>query len=329
MREEHIKFIVCPKCKMDLELSEVERGEDNRIRSGKFDCKKCQSYYPIMEYIPRFVPLDNYANSFGLEWTYHARTQYDDYSGANVSEKRFFEETGWAGDLTGQFILEIGSGSGRFTAQAASTGALVVSVDYSYAVDVNYTFNGKSSNVFIIQADINSLPLRENYFDKLFCLGVLQHTPDPGRAFISLPHYLKKNGEIVIDVYKTIGGIKRLFQTKHWVRPITRKLNPRLLYGILSNYVRFMWPISRLIHNLPHGRQLNWALLVADYRGVYDLSEEMLKEWAILDTFDMLSPAYDNPQTLDMVNQWFNEAHLKNVEVNYGYTGIVGRGEKL
>ena len=35
-------------------------------------------------------------------------------------------------------------------------------------------------------------------------------------------------------------------------------------------------------------------LLIADYRGILDLSEEQLKEWAILDTFDVLSPMYPN-----------------------------------
>jgi 2-polyprenyl-3-methyl-5-hydroxy-6-metoxy-1,4-benzoquinol methylase len=32
-------------------------------------------------------------------------------------------------DLTGQVVLELGSGSGRFTEQAARTGATVVSLD--------------------------------------------------------------------------------------------------------------------------------------------------------------------------------------------------------
>jgi len=184
------------------------------------------------------------------------------------------------------------------------------------------------NNVFIIQADINNLPLRENYFDKLFCIGVLQHTPDPRQAFMSLPRYLKENGEIVVDVYKIIKGIVGFFQTKYWVRPITRRLNPGLLYKILRAYVKFMWPICRLINKLPYGRQLNRVLLVADYKGIYDLSDKILQEWAILDTFDMLSPTYDSPQTLNTVKQWFNDAYLKNIEVNYGYNGIEGHGKK-
>jgi hypothetical protein len=54
----------------------------------------------------------------------------------------------------------------------------------------------------------------------------------------------------------------------------------------------------------------------------------MLREWAILDTFDMLSPRYDAPQTLENVREWFRVAGLDAVEVEIGYNGIEGRGKK-
>lgn len=327
MREDHVKFLICPECKSDLDLLEGERT-NNFIESGKLKCSNCELEYPIIRYIPRFVPLENYASSFGLEWTKHAKTQYDSYSGANVSEKRFFEETKWLSDLTGQFILEVGSGSGRFTEQASSTGAMVISMDYSFAVEANYASNGKKDNVLIVQADMYKMPFRENFFDKLFCIGVLQHTPDVRKSFLVLPRYLKSGGDIVVDVYRKFRGIRQFLVTKYWVRPITKRINQKVLYEIVSNYVKFMFPMSRLINKLPYGSALNWALLVADYRDIHGLSEEILKEWSILDTFDMLSPAYDKPQTLETVEKWFNDAHLSNIDVCYGYNGIEGRGEK-
>ena len=36
---------------------------------------------------------------------------------------------------------------------------------------------------------------------------------------------------------------------------------------------------------------------VANYEGMYGLDDRQLREWAVLDTFDMLSPQYDQPQT--------------------------------
>lgn len=49
--------------------------------------------------------------------------------------------------------------------------------------------------------------------------------------------------------------------------------------------------------------------------------------WAILDTFDWLSPTYDNPQTVTTVTNWFIEAGLTNIQVaSHGV--IVGKGTK-
>ena len=89
-----------------------------------------------------------------------------------------------------------------------------------------------------------------------------------------------------------------------------------------------MWPLARVIRRIPKiGPQLNWRLLIADYsrEGVPD---DKLKDWAYLDTFDMLSPRYDYPQTLDIVRGWFREVGLVDVDVRYGYNGIQGRGTR-
>lgn len=328
MRKDHVRFLACPGCKSDLRLTEIAVTEDTYVETGQLICEKCKSEYPIIRHIPRFVPLENYASSFGLEWGLHAKTQYDSYSGVKISEKRFFEETRWPRNLAGQLILEVGSGSGRFTEQAASTNGMVVSMDYSSAVEANYASNGKKENVLIVQGDVYRMPFREEYFDKLFCFGVIQHTPDAHKAFLALPHFLKRGGEIAVDVYRKLTGIWRLSVTKYWIRPITKRMSPSLLYSITSKYVKFMWPISKHISRLPYGGTINWALLVADYRGLYDLNEDILLEWAILDTFDMLSPAYDSPQLLETVKNWFEEAELTNIDVHYGYNGIEGRGKK-
>ena len=42
----------------------------------------------------------------------------------------------------------------------------------------------------------------------------------------------------------------------------------------------------------------------------------------VFGTFDMLSPQFDQPQTLGAVRRWCNEAGLNDVEVVVGYNGI-------
>jgi SAM-dependent methyltransferase len=328
VRGEHIEYLACPECKSSLRVSRVQKGTEELVESGQLKCLGCHKEYDIIRHIPRFVPFQNYAASFGIEWNRHARSQYDSYSGAKLSEKRFFEETSWPRKMEGECILEVGSGSGRFTEQAASTGAMVVSMDYSCAVEANFVSNGKKGNVFIVQGDIYRMPFKENYFDKLFCFGMLQHTPDARGAFMMLPPYLKSGGNLVIDVYRKFDGLRQSLNTKYWVRPVTKRANPEKLYLWCKKYVEFMWPLAKIIHKLPKGKSINWKLLVADRIGIAGLSEEIAKEWTILDTFDMLSPAYDSPQKLQTVRKWFEDAGLADIKVHYGWNGIEGHGRR-
>lgn len=337
MRKDHSIYLACPACQGDLQIADVRAEHEGRIEEGTLRCISCGKDYPIVRHIPRFVPMENYASGFGFQWTIHAKTQYDSYTGVNLSEKRFFAETGWPHDLKGRVMLEAGSGAGRFTEQAAKTGAMVVSMDYSYAVDANYGSNGAKENVLIVQGDIYHMPFRQDYFDNVVCIGVLQHTPDVKEAFMSLVRRLKPGGNLVVDLYPKESGlrgrIKHLLRTKYWVRALTRRLPPEKLYRWCAWYVKAMWPLAKRINRIPRiGRYLNWALLIADYRGRLPLPEVLLLEWAILDTFDMLSPAYDNPQTVETVRQWFEEAGMVNVHVQFGcedvFKGPLGRGNK-
>src|SRR5439155_3408143 len=250
MRREHLHYLVCPSCREQLTLEDYVEDSVG-ISSGLLRCVGCNVAHPILRYIPRFVQEHNYASGFGLQWTKHAQTQHDAYTGAPISEERFFQETRWPRRLDGEVLLEVGSGSGRFTAHAADTGAMVVSMDYSVAVDSNHAANGRRPNVLIVQGDLYQMPFRPRSFDRVFCFGVIQHTPDVHRSFVCISDMVRGSGRLVIDVYRKVPMLKRLFATKYWIRPLTQRLPPRLLYEVTRAYVKFMWPITRLIHAIP------------------------------------------------------------------------------
>jgi SAM-dependent methyltransferase len=318
----HLRLLACPRCNGALHCTHGT-PTDGVLLEGTLSCPTCDRDFPIIGGIPRFVPRENYASGFGLEWTRHARTQYDSYSGLKLSEQRFFSQTGWPRDLRGEVMLEVGSGSGRFTEQAANTGATVVSLDYSYAVEANYAANGARPNVLIVQADVFAMPFRPGTFDRVFCFGMLQHTPDPARAFAALPRMLRGGGALCADIYKAT-LIRALLHTKYYVRPFTRRMDPERLYGRVRSWVNFMWPVASLIRRLPKGYAVNWRLLVADYSPL-GLEGELLKEWSYLDTFDMLAPRYDRPVRLGTFQRWARRANLENVSTEYTAHGIVLR----
>jgi len=330
MNPEHVKHLQCPSCQSELEI-ESSSKVDGRVKSGSIKCIACGNQYIIKNFIPRFVPLENYASSFGLQWNIHYKTQYDSYTGLPISETRFFESTAWEKNLKGQFMLEAGSGSGRFTEQAIKTGAFVVSFDYSDAVEANYKQNGHAPNLLIVQANIFQPPLKVESFDKLFCFGVLQHTPNPRSFFQALLPFVKPAGDIVIDVYKR-NRLGKIFSftpappSKYWLRWWTTRIKPERLYRWINFYIKIMWPICRIIGKIPKiGRNLNWMLLVADHsdRG---LDKKITQQWAVLNTFDMLAPKYDIPQTLPEVRRWFESSIFELSDVRYGYNGIVAKG---
>ncbi|MEQ8228994.1 MAG: class I SAM-dependent methyltransferase [Rhodospirillales bacterium] len=303
--------------------------ENGRIRSGQLVPRDGGASYPIVEYIPRFVSSENYAQNFGFEWNLHARTQYDSESGHNVSEDRLYTFTGWPRNAAGDIILEAGSGSGRFTETLLRTDATIVSFDYSDAVEANYKSNGGHSNLLLVQADIYSMPFEEQTFDRVLCYGVLQHTPDPEGAFRALVPRLKPGGHLATDIY-----LKSLtyywLNTRYWVRPLTRNMAPEKLYRWCKAYIDFMWPAVGILRRLPLGQAIIWRLLIADaIDDMPNADDQTLKEMAYLDTFDMLSPAFDLPQTPTTFEQWHRDCGLDNINVRLGSNGVVATARRL
>jgi SAM-dependent methyltransferase len=328
MNAAFLGFLRCPRTGRELECIDAEFSE-GRVRRGLLQVPGTELAYPIVDFIPRFVSSENYAQNFGLEWNVHYKTQYDSVSGHDLSRRRFVEETRWPQDLRGERVLEIGSGSGRFTEHALATGATVVSFDYSGAVEANYRSNGHDENLLLVQASVFEMPFARDFFDRIFCFGVLQHTPDPKAAFAQTVAFLRPGGCVAADVYIK-NFYRRVLPFKYWVRPFTKGRPPEQLYRNIRRYVDFMWPLARMLRRIPAiGSSINWKLLVADYSRLLPHADDAtLKQWAYLDTFDMLSPTYDYPQSVSTFRRWFHEVGYTDIDVHRGYNGVEGRGRK-
>ena len=328
MQQEDAKHYRCPACNGgELRLEGTPRelpASVGCVDAAWLACGICRETYQISEGIPRFLKTNNYARSFGIQWNLNRRSQLDSYTGLPISRDRIFNVTRWPQRMEGEHILEAGSGAGRFTEILLDTGAEIFSFDLSSAVDANWINNGHNSNLHLFQGDIYRMPLPRASFDKVLCLGVLQHTPDPEGAFLSLVKYVRPGGEIVIDVYTK--SMCALMQWKYLLRPLTKRLDENRLYGIVSRWVKKLMPMAVLLERYLGG--VGRRLLPIRAYAIPTLFDEMNLEWSILDTYDMYSPVHDHPQTISTVKRWFMEAGLKDVTVEYGLNGIVGRGRK-
>ncbi|CUS36131.1 class I SAM-dependent methyltransferase [Candidatus Nitrospira nitrificans] len=323
MKRATTEWYNCPNCSgKGAALSAISESDESGRSSSSLSCSRCRTAFPILDGVPRFVPPANYAGSFGYQWNLHRRAQLDSHTGLMISSARLFNVTGWSKDLEGQNVLEAGSGAGRFTEILLKTGATVFSFDYSSAVDANRLNNGSADNLCLFQADILRIPLRPRAFDKVLCLGVLQHTPDPGRAFTSLARCVKPGGELVVDVYAR--RLTALVSWKYLLRPITKRMDPRRLHAIVENMVDLSLPLAGWLRR--HAGAIGARLLpIVEYSHL-GLSPDLNREWAILDTFDMYSPAHDHPQSGATIRQWFRDAGMEQITVFDGPNGVIGKG---
>ena len=315
---------LCTSCGEHLMFASVAHQEDGSVCEGELVCHACSVRYPVVGGIPRFVSVENYAGSFGYQWNMHSKTQLDSYTGLPISHNRLFTVTGWSKQLKGERILEAGSGAGRFTEVLLQTGADVFSFDYSNAVDANWKNNGHMHNLHLFQGDIFNIPLPQASFDKVICLGVLQHTPDPEKAFMSLAKFVKPGGELIIDVYRA--DVVSYLHWKYVLCPLTKRMGKERLYRIVSAITPLLVPLAAALRRIA-GRIGVRFVPIVEYSHL-NLPPEVNNEWAILDTFDMYSPAHDHPQKITTVSSWFNSAGFTDVDVRRGPNGIVGKGKK-
>lgn len=276
--------------------------------------------FPYEKGAYRIVKDDNYTENFGFQWNKFVETQVDKSSKIDISKRRFFAETGWdKEDLAGQNILEVGSGAGRFTQIILDfTNADLYSVDYSNAVEANFSNNGPHERLHLFQASIYEMPFAKNQFDKVICIGVLQHTPDVERSVQSLIEMVRPGGELVVDFYPIRGWWTKL-QAKYFFRPWTKKMSHEKLYKKIDNNIDWLIKTYRFFSKIGLGRIFNRFLPICDIDGTLpkDMPYKQLRELCVLDTFDMFSPQYDQPQRVSTVVNWFNKYAMKEVWGGY------------
>jgi SAM-dependent methyltransferase len=310
-------------------LSSPKDHSDLKLYSNKL-IDESGNIFPIIKEIPRFVEEVNYADSFGYQWNLFDKVQLDGFTNRNISSDRFFSYTGWnLEQLKNKNLLEVGSGAGRFSEVLLKTGLNLFSIDYSNAVEANWKNNKEIGNFFLAQANIYNMPFKDSIFDFIFCFGVIQHTPDPKASFVSMLKHLKVGGQIAMDVYPK--NWKSFFYSKYWVRWVTKRMNKETLLKLIKWYIPKWFPISTLLFKIPLiGKTIGSIIPIANYSHLFpELSKTELVEWAILDTFDMLSPAYDIPQSLKTVRKWATSANLQILYCGKGSNGYVLVAKKL
>ena len=203
-------------------------------------------------------------------------------------------------------MLEVGSGAGPFTEIALQTGALVVSVDVSAAVDANWNNNGRYPNLYyarqVYMNCLSKLLHLIKYFASVYCnirlmlpvrLRVSRRFPRPG-------------GELAVDSYNKEYW-KDLHTPGYLSRPLTKRIPHDRLYCWVSRAVLRLSPCQA--GSIPMFRLLSALVPISNYQGgLTTSSQELIRQYSILDTFR--SRLYTSPLS---VRAWFISGFWRQV----------------
>ena len=228
-------------------------------------------------------------------------------------------------ELASKWVLEVGSGAGRFTEVLLEAGAKVVSFDMGLAVEANYLNNGGNDNLFLFQGNIYSMPVKDKFFDYVFCYGVLQHTPDPRKTIQCIYDKLKPGGKLSLDCYDKKWSFDPWHFPKFFWRPITTRMDLKCLYQLIEWYIPIWLPIDTFIRRIPIiGNYLSTLTTIPCWNYHFlGVSSEEKQKWAIMDTFDSMAAKYDQPLSLEVLKEMTKTHDHKELEVFYGSNGVV------
>ena len=244
------------------------------------------------------------ANSFGYEWQ-----KFHDYYAAY--ECNFWESVYpvTPEDVKDKIVLDAGCGAGRNAITLSQYAFRVTGFDIaSKAVQVAIENTKDKKNVRIFPLSIYQLPyIWWQYFDYVFCIGTLHHLPDPQAGFNKLVTTLKPGGVISIWVY----GQKDNKLAMKVYEPI-RKVTTRIPHAILY---RLSWFPAVFV-------QLCNALRLPLFKHYSQFP--FRTKWN--DAFDMLSAPSAEYYSLEEIREWYENAGLKDVRVEYRMMGGKAKG---
>ena len=321
MHKKFLPYLIDPVTKEALKL-EITESRGDKVLTGFL--LSSTSRFPIVNGIPRFAgyTTENYAESFGYQWNKWSRIQFEsDNVGSPMyghTTNMWEKITGIKSEIKGQLVLDLGCGPGRFVEVAKEKGAMVIGLDYSMAVEAAAKNFKDDDNVCIIQGDALNLPICDAVVDGVFSIGVLHHTSNPEQGVKETARILKKGGWFGLAVYSK-GGYYDFPSVQFW-----RKI------------FKFLWPVLKHYPPLAYTYLTVYGLRPLKYMPFLDkVIRRVLPtvnspdiRWALLDTFDSVTPSYQSAHEPFEVFQWFKKSGFVNIEPSdWGFTSFHGKKE--
>lgn len=125
--------------------------------------------------------------------------QMQDQGGINALKYRV-EQDILAAHMTGETLLDVGTGTGRGSIPFARCGLQVTGVDSSQAMLDECRRQAGTAPMRLIQGDATRLPAEEGEYDSLMSLNLMVHLPNWRNVLTEWARVVKPGGRIVFDI---------------------------------------------------------------------------------------------------------------------------------
>ena len=335
MRGAFAEGLRCPCCRAAFAV-EVREERAGVVREAALRAP-CGRAFPVIEGVPRILPPDLAADlparhpafferhpdlgpvaptavrpdslrtqrAFGDEWR-----RFPELLAVHERIFHWYFEGPRPPVFEGRRVLDAGCGMGRWLHFVRRSGAEVVGMDASPAIDVAAAREGDAAD--FVQADLRWPPFPPSSFDLVYSFGVVHHLEEPEAGVGALAGLVRPGGELRLYVYRSLEDEGLARRALLGAVTLLRRVTTRLPYAALH---AVSWMVSalataffllprRLLRRAALGDRLTRGLPLVHYA---DVPFRML----VAEQFDRVGAPLEGRYRADEVEGWLRRAGLE------------------
>jgi len=223
MDEKLLNYLRCPGCHSPF----IFEGQS-------LFCSGCQQTYSFFKNIPQLLNQSALNDSWQRYFEAQIREKGDSVAANSYLNQGHFRRLQQTvletiGKTSDKVIVDVGCGTGHFTASLASQNILL-GLDLS----LEMLLAAESKGFFPVQARATELPLADNAFDLVLANSVIQCLPDARKFLAELVRVSNEGGRIIISGFNSQNIFLRTWQHLE----ITRR--PPLFFHPLNRIIEIL-----------------------------------------------------------------------------------------
>jgi ubiquinone/menaquinone biosynthesis C-methylase UbiE len=130
-------------------------------------------------------------------------------------QERLAEVISWFRVKRGDFILDVGTGTGvllPYLEEAVGAQGKVAAMDFSLNMLKQAKMREFPGDKTLINAGVTAIPFQSGRFDRVTCFSAFPHFPDKRRALDEMVRVLKKDGHLFIAHLHNVEEINNLHE---------------------------------------------------------------------------------------------------------------------